>query len=170
MAVSVVDASPPEPHLGCDAESFCVENTNDSGEGSLRQAITDANTSDGPDVVQFANGLTGTIRLDGELSITDDVTIDGPNSHRVSISGNNASRVFGISGAETDVAIDDLTIMNGRADSFGGGILHMGGELDVTDVVFSRNHVHGVNEGGGLGGAIVAPLSTAVTQANMAVS
>ena len=55
----------------------------------------------------------------GELQITDDVTIDGPGADRLSVSGNNASRVFEI--VSVHAAISGLTITGGSA-SFGGGI------------------------------------------------
>jgi hypothetical protein len=35
------------------ATTFAVTNTNDSGPGSLRQAITDANSIAGPDLIAF---------------------------------------------------------------------------------------------------------------------
>ncbi len=38
---------------GCAAATFTVTNTNDSGAGSLRQAITDANAAAGPDTIAF---------------------------------------------------------------------------------------------------------------------
>jgi len=62
--------------------TFTVENTNDSGPGSLRQAVLDANTNPGPDEIVFMDGLLGTIPSDvpfsGEMAITDDLTITGP--------------------------------------------------------------------------------------------
>ncbi|MCG8330514.1 MAG: hypothetical protein MI974_22645, partial [Chitinophagales bacterium] len=58
--------------------TFTVTNTNDSGPGSLRQAITDANAAgDGPHTINFS--VAGTIALASNLpAITvADVTIDG---------------------------------------------------------------------------------------------
>lgn len=60
--------------------TFTVTNTNDSGAGSLRQAISDANALNGLDVIQFA--LSGanyyTINLTSKLpDIAEAVTIDG---------------------------------------------------------------------------------------------
>ncbi len=60
--------------------SFLVVNTNDSGAGSLRQAILNANASAGADVIQFAIPGTGvqTITLASALpTVTDSATIDG---------------------------------------------------------------------------------------------
>ena len=62
------------------AATFTVTNTNDSGVGSLRQAITDANANPGADVIDFGIGGVGphviTVLTDLPL-ITDPVTIDG---------------------------------------------------------------------------------------------
>ena len=61
------------------AATFVVTNTNDSGAGSLRQAILDANANAGPDVITFNIGaglktITPTSKLP---DITDPVVIDG---------------------------------------------------------------------------------------------
>src|SRR5688572_5235116 len=59
--------------------AFTVLTLADGGDGSLRQAVFDANGLPGADTIVFADGLSGTIALSGgQLSITDDLTIDGP--------------------------------------------------------------------------------------------
>src|SRR5262245_4117993 len=97
--------------------TFMVDTLADSGTGSLQQAVLDANANPGADLVRFApSARDGTITLtSGQLSITDDLQIDGPGVQRLTISGNDASRVFSVSGSTTDVEIRDLTIANGRA-------------------------------------------------------
>src|SRR5207248_8001248 len=51
---------------------FTVTNTADSGGGSLRQAIFNANTMPGADTVVFKATVSGTITLtSGELTIVD---------------------------------------------------------------------------------------------------
>ncbi|MCP3958924.1 MAG: DUF11 domain-containing protein, partial [bacterium] len=59
--------------------TFTVINTNDSGAGSLRQAILDANAAGGPDLIDFAVGTGAqTITLASILpTITGDLVIDG---------------------------------------------------------------------------------------------
>ena len=56
------------------AATFTVTNTNDSGPGSLRQAVADAALLAGPDTIVFAPALSGqTILLttnDGDSAIT----------------------------------------------------------------------------------------------------
>ena len=133
--------------------TFSVINLDDSGDGSLRQAILDANTAAGPDVISFAHDLEGTIGLTGgELVITDDLTIDGPGSETITVSGSGLTRVFDVS---ADVAINDLTVADGVAGAtlgpiaLGGGILNQGGTLTVTDVKFANNQAAGLLSGGG---------------------
>lgn len=77
-----------------DAATFTVTNTNDSGPGSLRQALTDANNSAGADTINFNIAGTGqkTITILSDLPhISETVVIDGGNSgtptNRVQISG-----------------------------------------------------------------------------------
>ncbi|MGI8957285.1 MAG: beta strand repeat-containing protein [Chthoniobacterales bacterium] len=79
------------------AATFTVINTNDSGAGSLRQAITDANGMAGTDTILFAIPGTGqkTITVLSPLpQITETVTIDGGNSgvasNRVELKGAGA--------------------------------------------------------------------------------
>src|SRR5262249_15128873 len=96
--------------------TFTVHNLSDSGPGSLRQAVLDANAHPGADTIRFAHGLHGTIALTGgELSVTGDLTIAGPGANRLTVSGSHASRIFHISGSSTDVTIRDLTIADGVA-------------------------------------------------------
>src|SRR5438552_14167856 len=63
------------------ANTITVTNTNDSGPGSLRQALLDANDGD---TIEFA--LNGTINLtSGELVIDKNVTISGPGSNSLTV-------------------------------------------------------------------------------------
>src|SRR5438552_4756755 len=68
------DVAPPRP-----ASTFVVSNTNDSGPGSLRQAITDANANPGTDLVTFniGSGLQTIAPTSLLPDITDPVVIDG---------------------------------------------------------------------------------------------
>jgi hypothetical protein len=121
-----------------------VVNLDDSGAGSLRQAIEDANANPGADMIDFAPSLNGTIALtSGELTITDDLTIDGPGADKLTVSGNNASRVFNIPVSGIDVAIDELTIAHGLANE-GAGILNLGADLTLSHVIVSDNRAIGL--------------------------
>ena len=102
-------------------------NLNDAGPGSLREAI--ALTPAGG-TVDFQPGLSGTITLTtGELAINKDMTIVGPGAGVITVSGNNASRVFMIEPV-VNVSLSGLTIAGGRAPN-GGGISNAGGMLTV---------------------------------------
>jgi hypothetical protein len=145
--------------------TFTVLNLDDSGDGSLRQAVLAANVNPGPDAIEFADGLSGTIPLTtGQLSITDSLTIDGPGAGLLAVSGSGQSRVFNISGGP-NVAIDGLTIKEGLAAGDGGGILNSGSALSLAGVVLSGNQAVGAPRGSGRGGAIanVAAATLIVT-------
>jgi hypothetical protein len=103
--------------------------------------------------VDFQPGLSGTILLStGELDITRDVTITGPGSSMLTVSGNHASRIFDVSAAVTAV-ISGLTVAHGIG-SLGGGIEN-NGTLIITSMILTGNTSVGsfVDQGEG-GGAI----------------
>jgi hypothetical protein len=111
-----------------------VMNLNDSGFGSLRQAIIDTPSGG---IVNFQSGLSGTITLtSGELAIGKDLNIVGPGSSVITVSGDHASPVFDIAATET-VAISGLTIANGTGVD-GGGILN-DGTLTLSDSTVEGN-------------------------------
>ncbi len=123
--------------------TFNVTNTNDAGAGSLRDAISKANSLAGADVINF----TGSIFKDaipdqitltsGQLSISSDITITGTGASKLSISGNNASRVFEI--ASGNVAISGLLITQGNASGNSGGGISNSGTLTLKNSTVSGN-------------------------------
>ena len=72
--------------------------------------------------------------------------------HRLTVSGNNASRVLRV-GSGVSVDIDDLTIAHGRADN-GAGIWNAGGSLSLTHVIVSQNQAQGAPDSRALGGGV----------------
>lgn len=133
--------------------TFVVDTFADSGPGSLRQAVRDANANPGTDLIRFSpSARDGTVVLTGgELIITDGLRIDGPGADRLAVSGNDASRVFQI-GSGAVVSIDGLTVTHGRAVGRGGGIWNAG-TLTVANAIVSDNTVVGVP--GATPGAVV---------------
>ena len=143
--------------------AFTVQNLADAGEGSLRQAVLDANASFGADTIGFADGLLGTIALTGgELNITDHLTIDGPGADLLAVSGNYQSRVFRISGGVT-VSIADLSITKGRAAGDGGAILNTGSTLALDRVVLAENQAVGASGGNGRGAGVASVSGATLT-------
>jgi parallel beta-helix repeat protein len=133
-----------------DAATFQVTNLNDSGAGSLRDAISQANSAAGADTITFQSGLTGTITLtSGQLSIIDSVDIQGPGAAALAVDGNNASRVFYLYNpdATIDVTISGLTVQHG-SDNNGAGILDRGENLTLDHVTVQSNTA--LYEGGGI--------------------
>jgi len=115
--------------------------------GSLRQAIFDANVLAGADTINFGAGLTGsTILLTlGQLTVSDDVTINGLGADVLTIDAQGGSRVLNVINADADIS--GLTLTGGNA-SFGGGINSDGGDLTLTAVTISGNTA--TSDGGGL--------------------
>ena len=132
---------------------FTVSNLNDSGAGSLRQAITDANNNPGNDSIFFQAGLGGTITLtNGQLDIKDSVVIRGPGAKLLAISGNNASRILTIDpGALGTVDISGLTLKEGndKSSKGGGGMIIENGTVTISNSTLTDNSA---NVGGGGGG------------------
>jgi hypothetical protein len=154
-AVGAVASPRPDQRLEGVGDAFpgtiVVTNTNDSGPGSLRQALVDANDGDTID----ATGVSGTILLtSGELEITHGVTINGPGAGNLAVNGNATFRVFENLVSQSVVTISGFTITNGLpADvNGGGGILNHGG-LTLTESSVVSN-VAGFNLSTSNGGGI----------------
>ena len=112
--LSMVMASVQSAH----AAIIMVTNTNDSGPGSLRDALAAAFDGDTID----ATGVSGTILLtSGELGIYHGVTIKGPGAGTLAVNGNGSSRVFENFAPGVSVAISGFTITNGLDNDGGGG-------------------------------------------------
>src|SRR6478672_10551845 len=117
------------------AATITVTNTNDSGPGSLRQALAVAHDGDR---ITFA--VRGTITLtSGALVVAKNVTISGPGADHLSIVGIQFQSVFSV-GAAT---ISGLTIRDGAV-----GI--NGGMLTVMNCVISGNSRSGIENGSSL--------------------
>jgi CSLREA domain-containing protein len=119
-----------------------IANPGDDGI-SLREAVEAANANPGADTITFDFAVTGTITLGGEqLTLTDPATttITGPGANLLAISGNYASRVFGVtSGASA--ALSGLTVTGGIIGADGAG-LYNEGTTTLTNCIVSANGVY----------------------------
>src|SRR6516225_3206055 len=135
--------------------TFMVSNLADSGAGSLRQAVLDANANHDTDQIVFAPSLQGTIALSsGELNVTDNnLTVTGPGAGQIAVSGSHAGRVFDIGGGAT-VTITGLTITAGVSPTQGGGGIfnETGATLNLGNVVVRDNQAMGDADPASAGG------------------
>lgn len=124
-----------------------MDNSDDpSDTGSLRYGLSHATS--GTDIT-FAPNVTGTITLThGLLDINQNVTITGPSTGQLAISGNKKSRIFSIeSGATATISL--LTITNGKeSDDYGGGLYNRG--TLIMNACTVSNNVAGDKYGGGV--------------------
>jgi fibronectin-binding autotransporter adhesin len=143
-------------------EPLVVTNTNDSGPGSLRAAVTTAD-ADAPAVefIQFSNSTAGgatnfydgtqhTIALFSALpTITDPVTVTGPGSTMLTVTrGAGSIRILDVNAGLLAVNISGLTISNGNTGAVsGGGIQNAASALTLTDVTVANNTIAGNGAG-----------------------
>jgi predicted outer membrane repeat protein len=125
-----------------------VTNTNDSGDGSLREAIEDANSGD---IIKFSSNLSErTIPLTSPLQIDagKDLTIDGGASN-LTINGNNRTRILEVDSNQdftTELTVKNLTLAQGYTNDRGAAIgIEYKGSIAVENVSFENN----VADGGG---------------------
>ena len=171
-----------EPRLMLSGTQYVVDSLADTvaadGVVTLREAIEAANTNtavttDVPagsdtlqDVITFERVALWaeagvpldqrvTITLGGsQLEITDDLAILGLGADVLAVDADGQSRVFQVSGAETEVDLTGLTITGGQAGAVGGGgIYNDDGTVTLTNVTVSGNSVTGTGpdaSGGGI--------------------
>src|SRR6476661_10468257 len=139
------------------AATITVTNTNDTGPGSLRQALTIANDGD---TITF--GVAGTITLtSGGLPINKNITISGPGADQLSIDGNQIILVFGVFYGNA-ATISGLTVRNAQYGVLNEGTLTVSncgvrdnslvglfntGILTASNCVISDNSGYGLYNG-----------------------
>ena len=124
-----------------DPANFDVTNTNDSGPGSLRQAILAANLYPGADVITFHNpagGLLSIRPLSALPTITDTVTIDG-----FSQPGFVGTPLVELDGSLAGPGASGLTVAAQSSTIRGLAINRFAGAGIRIEPFFSENRIHG---------------------------
>jgi hypothetical protein len=130
------------------AATVTVTNINDAGAGSLRDAI--ANAVNG-DVIGFDASIAGQVisLTSGELTISGkSITIVGPETGGITISGGNSHRVLRIN-ADAGMALMNTTAANGYAPGTKGGAIWNDGTLLLQNSTVTANY-SGPSAGGGI--------------------
>jgi hypothetical protein len=138
-----------------------VMNTNDSGPGSLRAALAQAEMETTQVTIDFAPSVTGTITLASALSVTTgNIIVDGPGASSLSLTLPGASPPVALTpylfnvGVDAQMTLSGLTITGDRGQIMGGGGISNAGTLTVADCIISDNRSQGGTHGGGIGGGI----------------
>jgi len=186
-----------------DTSSVSALIANDGGDGiSLREAITAANNTAGSDTVSFdggvfSGGANSVIRLtQGELDISETITIDGSAGTDVTITGDalgndsvvpgtfltnvagsgdalsDNSRVILFSDANAGalLTLDSLTVTGGATNvgytGGGGGVFASGGDVSLIGSTVSGNSTSGGYSRGGGVSATNVSLTSSLVSGN----
>jgi Right handed beta helix region len=139
-----------------EAPFLLVYNTDSSGAGSLRQAIANV-AAYNVSTIRFASNVVGTIAVtNGEMTISNSLSILGPGPNVLTVSANGSNRVFNVTNGS--VNISGLTIARGFHMSSGAGINNTT-LLNVSNCTFTGNSAAD-------GGAIFNAISGSLTVIN----
>lgn len=156
--------------LPAGAATFAVTNLNDSGVGSLRQAILDANATSGTaNTIVFQSGLSGNLLTVGNLRISGRLTLSGPGAGVLALVGNltpsgGGNTIFVVESSAT-VTLSGLRLRNGYYGIENSGVLTVnnsivsanryglvsrrGAVLTVNSSTISDNAITGIYNGEG---------------------
>ena len=144
----VTGMAAPETFLGSlqviISATLTVTNTNDSGPGSLREAIEACNNNAGIlDTIVFDPTVFATpqtIHLTGvPLEIDDPLTITGPGAAKLNVIADDPVRVFLISGGgDMPVSLSGMTLTGTVDQDIGGVIRSLGSALSVNNCVLTQ--------------------------------
>ena len=152
------------------ATTITVTNGNDSGPGSLRQALAQANDGD---TINFDPSVNIVTLTTAELAIDKSVTLSGaPQMVTVVRASQTEFRIFHVMPGHS-VEIDGLTISGGHiTGDNGGGILNDNSTLTITHCTVSGNAIvsasSGINFGGGIHNSGTMTLNQVIVNNNNA--
>jgi len=158
------------------AATLTVTKTEDTNDGvcdtdcSLREAVAVAVSGDTVVFSSLFNSPQTITLILGQIAIDKNLTITGTGQDLVTISGNNASRIFFISN-NVNVMMSEMKLRDGKVQtefSAGGAILIIGGSLNLTEMEFTNNTAFYEPLDDGYGAAVYGSNST-VTLADLNV-
>jgi CSLREA domain-containing protein len=129
-----------------------LDNNFGAGDLSLREALSLISAGG---TINFAGNLRGTIALDlGELLLEKNVTINGLGADRLTISGNQRSRVMSI-GSNVIANLEGMTITHGFSHGVshnnGGGLrMTVGSDVTLRNMMVNYNTAGNSAGGGGI--------------------
>jgi hypothetical protein len=120
------------------AATFTVTSLADDGSpGTLRWAMTQANSATGADVIDFDNSLSGTIALTSNLpAITENLTIVGRGQTDLIIDGVENYRPFTVTTSGVQFTLSDMTLRRGGGGGHAQLILNSRATISATRVTF----------------------------------
>ncbi len=155
-------------------QSLIVSTVTDSGAGSLRQAILDANANGaGQDDIIFHHSVFNSAQIitltTGELVINSSLTMNGPGANLLTVSGNTTSRVFSISNGLT-VGLSGMKLTGGNGvgtsvTDVGGAIFSSNSRTTISNCLIDNNVA---KRGGGI--AATFGNTSALTIQNSTIS
>lgn len=141
------------------ADAAVTSCADDGGFDTLRHAVVTASSGD---IIDLSGLACSPITLTSALFFADDdLTISGPGSGKLTISGNQVDRVFDHIGAGT-LTISNVTIANGKvtADRADGGCIYSKGSVTLRNTAVSNCTALGQSYAGG-GGILALDTVTA---------
>jgi hypothetical protein len=128
------------------AATFTVTSLADDGSaGTLRWAMTQANSAAGADVIEFNNSLSGTITLTSSLpAITENLTIVGLGQANLTIDGVGSYRPFTVTTNGVQFTLSDMTLRRGGGGGHAQLILNSRASISATRVTFKETAVTAV--------------------------
>lgn len=146
------------------AETILVTSDSDSGPGSLREAITIANSDIDQDTVLIDDSIALISLTSGQLEVTEPLIIRGPGS-TATIDAQSNSRIIAVTNPDASLVLRNLSLINGLSDGvdeFGdplaclvdsapGGAVCATGAVELDNVRVADSRTTGfLGQGGGL--------------------
>jgi len=137
------------PQAGATGSTFTVTNTNDSGTGSLRQALISANADSIADTVVFDGSVSGSIHLLSRLEIKNSVVITGPGASALTIdastetSGHKSAFYMYSTSPTFNVSISGLRVTGANSDIDGGAFASFRTNLTLDSMQIDHNSTAG---------------------------